>query len=96
MYTVIRQYSGQGAAQLFDELGNRRSEVESIIREVPGLVNYTLVRTDNGGATITVCQDKAGAEESTRLAGEWVKENMSIAVDPPTIFEGEALIHFGS
>ena len=32
MYVVVRQYSGEGASQLFDELENRSAEVEEIIR----------------------------------------------------------------
>ena len=45
MYAVIRQYSGQGASPLFHEIEAKREEVEGVIRGVPGLVSYTLLRT---------------------------------------------------
>ncbi len=62
MYAVIRQYSG--ASQLSDELESRKDVVERVIRGVPGLVSYTLLRTDYGGISVTVCQDKAGTDDS--------------------------------
>lgn len=96
MYVVVRQYSGEGASQLFGELANRRAEVEEIIRGVSGLVSYTLARTDDGGITVTVCQDKAGTDESIQVAANWIKDNMSIKVNPPTIFSGETALHLGT
>lgn len=96
MYTVVRQYSGQGASQLFDELESKISEVERIIRGVSGLVSYSLVRTGDGGLTVTVCQDKAGTDESVRLAADWVKENISFEVNPPVISEGETPLHINA
>ncbi len=46
MYAVIRQYSG--ASKLIDQLESRKDDVERVIRGVPGLVSYTLLRTDYG------------------------------------------------
>jgi hypothetical protein len=37
MYTVVRQYSGQGAIQLFDLIESKKDEVERLIRGVTGL-----------------------------------------------------------
>jgi restriction endonuclease Mrr len=96
MYVVVRQYAGEGASQLFDELANRRAEVEEIIRGVSGFVSYTLARTGDGGVSVTVCQDKAGTDESMQVAASWIKENMSIKVAPPTVSEGETILHFGA
>ncbi len=96
MYTVVRQYSGEGASQLFDELESKKGEVESLIRGVPGLVSYTLLRTTDGGVTVTVCQDKAGTDESIRVAADWIRQNVSVAASPPAISEGNTIIHFTS
>jgi hypothetical protein len=63
MYTVVRQYSGPGASQLFDVLERQKDEVERLIRGVSGVVSYTLLRTSDGGISVTVCQEKAGADE---------------------------------
>jgi hypothetical protein len=94
MYAVVRTYSGQGASELFDLLGQREEDVKSLISGVPGFVNYVALRDGDGGVTVTVCQDKAGADESSRRAAEWVKENVSTTADPPTITEGDTTLQF--
>lgn len=94
MYAVVRNYSGSGAKELFDMLEARTSEVESIIRGVTGLVSYSLIRTDNGGVTITVCHDKAGTDESIEAARDWIVANASdLNVSPPSISEGPVALH---
>ncbi len=94
MHAVVRNYSGAGATALFDLLEQRSGEVESLIRGVAGFVGYTLIRTDDGGVTVTVCQDKAGTDESLQLARNWIQENASdLGVSPPTVSEGAAVLH---
>jgi hypothetical protein len=44
--------------------------------------------------TVTVCQDKDGTDESSRRAADWVKENATTSVDPPSITEGSAVVQF--
>jgi len=94
MYAVIRTYSGQGGSELFDLLEQREDEVKEIIGGVPGFVSYAAFRSGDGGATVTICQEKAGTDESSRRAAEWVKQNVSTSVDPPAIAEGSAILHF--
>jgi hypothetical protein len=50
-------------------------EVEKVIRPVKGFVSYSIARTADGGFSVTVCQDKAGTEESTRAARDWIAKN---------------------
>ena len=94
MHVVIRSYSGQGASELFDLLGQREEDVKTLITGVSGFVSYAAFRTDGGGVAVTVCQDKTGADESSRRAAEWVKENISATVDPPAITEGSTVLQF--
>ncbi len=95
MYTVVRQYSGQGASELFDVLESNKDEIERLIGGVSGLVSYTLLRTNDGGVTVTVCQDKAGTDESIRIAVDWIRENAaSVGSAPPVISEGNTVLHF--
>ncbi len=96
MYAVVRTYSGQGASELFDLLGQRQEDVQALIGGVPGFVTYAAVRSGDGGVTVTVCEDKAGTDESSRRAAAWVKENVSATVDPPTITEGDTVVQFSS
>ena len=93
MYAVVRNYSGQGAKELFDLVEQRKSEVETIIRSVTGFVSYTLLRSEDGGVTVTVCQDKTGTDESMRVAKEWIQENASdIGLSPPSVSEGSVVL----
>ncbi|MBV8940598.1 MAG: hypothetical protein JO262_19670 [Solirubrobacterales bacterium] len=94
VHVVIRSYSGQGASELFDLLGQREEDVKTIVSAVPGFVSYAAFRTEGGGVAVTVCQDKTGTDESSRRAAEWVKENVSTTVDPPAITEGSAFLQF--
>jgi hypothetical protein len=94
MFVVVRNYSGQGASELFDLLAQRQEDVEDLIGGVPGFVSYAAFRSGDGGMTVTVCQDKAGTDESSRRAAEWVKENVSADVSAPAITEGDTVLHF--
>jgi hypothetical protein len=94
MHVVIRSYSGQGSSELFDLLGQREEDVKRLLSGVPGFVSYVAFSTDDGGATVTVCQDKTGTDESSRRAAEWVKENISTTVDPPALTEGSTVLQF--
>ncbi len=97
MYAVIRNYSGQGASEVFDVIQQRQEDVQARISGVPGFVSYVAVRTgDGGGVSVTVCEDKAGADESTRRAAELVKELLSVPVDPPTVTGGDTVLQFSS
>jgi len=93
MHAVTRTYSGPQAKQLFDLLHERKADVEATLRKVPGLVSYTMVRTADGGISVTVCKDKKGSDESVRLAREWISANAgSIGASAPTVSEGDVIV----
>jgi hypothetical protein len=94
MYVVIRSYSGQGASDLLDLLEQREEDVRELISGVPGFVSYAAFRTEDGGRTVTVCQDKDGTDESSKRAANWVGENATAPVDPPEIAEGTTVLQF--
>jgi len=93
MHAVVRTYSGQGAKELFDLIEQRKAEVESLIRSVSGFHAYSLIRTDDGGVTVTVCQDKTGTDESLQLARDWIQQNASdLGTSPPVVSEGSVIL----
>ncbi len=93
MHAVVRTYSGQGAKELFELLEQRKADVERVIRSVSGLQSYSLIRTAEGGISVTVCKDKSGTDESVRLAAEWVRENASeLATEPPAVSDGTVIL----
>jgi hypothetical protein len=94
MHGLIRMYSGSGAEKLFDLLEERKNEVEGLMRAVKGFVSYSLIRTADGVASVTVCQGKAGTDESMQIAKDWIAKNASnLGVSPPTVLEGSVLLH---
>jgi hypothetical protein len=96
MHAVVRSYSGPGASELFDLVGQREEDVKNLIGTVPGFVSYAAFRSGDGGVTVTVCQDKTGTDESSRRAAEWVKENVSSMANPPVVTEGGTVLQFNS
>jgi hypothetical protein len=96
MHAVIRNYSGKGAKELFDVIQKNEAEVEKVIRPVKGFVSYALVRTADGGCSITVCLDKAGTDESTRAARDWIAKNAGNTGAAPTISEGTVMLHLNN
>ena len=93
MHAVLRTYSGKGAKELMDVLEKHKTEVDAIIRAVKGFVSYSLVRTAEGGFSLSVYQDKAGTEESIRKASEWVKQNAAnTGAAPPAVSDGAVII----
>ena len=94
MHAVIRTYSGPNAKQLLDLLDRSKAEIEPLLRKVKGFVSYTLLRTGDGGISFTVCQDKAGADESVALARDWIQKNgATIGARPPNVTEGSVILH---
>jgi hypothetical protein len=56
-----------------------RRKVERLIRAIQGFVSLSLVRTASGGFSVSVFQDKAGTDESVRVAREWIAKNAAIS-----------------
>jgi hypothetical protein len=96
MNVVVRTYSGKGSKELFSLLEKNKAEVEKLMRSVKGFESYTLARSSEGegGLSMTVCEDKAGTEESVRVAKDWISKNAgSIIVDAPKVSVGSIIIH---
>lgn len=93
MHVVIRHY--EGSDELIDELVDRRKDVEALIRAVDGFQAYDLLKTTDGGASVSVFNDAAGTAESNERAAAFINENLEgLAVSPPQLIEGETVIDF--
>jgi heme-degrading monooxygenase HmoA len=95
MHATVRKYPGP--AEFGEELVKRQDDVRRILEGIAGFQAYYLLRTDEGGVlTVSVFDDRAGADESVRRAAEWIRANLSdLDVSPPEITTGEVGIHFG-
>jgi hypothetical protein len=90
MHTAIRIYQVDPGS--VDEF--RRGVNEGflpIIKDASGFQAYYAIDAGGGRfATVSVFEDRAGAEESTRMAADWVRQNMpSLLPSPPEVLEGE-------
>ena len=94
MYAVVRRYTD--ASELSDTLVEHLDEIRGILTSVPGFKAYHALRTADGGlVTMTVCEDQAGTQESSRRAAAWVRTNLAgLSLAPPEITEGEAFLSF--
>jgi hypothetical protein len=85
---VIRRYRATNVAELSRVV---QDEFVPRVRDIPGFVAYYVV--DGGGgdiASITVCEDQAGVDESTRRAAEFVGQSLADFIDgAPDVLGGE-------
>jgi hypothetical protein len=94
MYAAIRRYTIQGTTA--EEVARRAEDgIVPTLREVPGFLAYYIVgAAGDTVATVSVFETREAAEESTRLATDWVKRNLAPFVPhPPQITTGEVLVH---
>ncbi len=70
-------------------------EFVPLIKKATGFVRYYWLDTGDGeGASFSVFKDKAGADESVRLAADFVAGHMSrFMVQKPEIIEGPIKAH---
>ena len=94
-YAVIRRYAGLDPRSV-DELARRvNQELLPIISQIPGFVAYCALHT--GGdvvASISIFEDQAGADESTRKTAIWVKRHLAgLVPNPPQFTAGEIIAY---
>ncbi len=97
MYASIRRYQVDPGS--VDEVVRQAEEgFVPIVSGAPGFNAYYLVNAGDGVvATISVFENQAGAEESNKLAADWVKDNLAALVTgPPEITAGEVALHTGA
>jgi heme-degrading monooxygenase HmoA len=90
MYVAVRRY--QVKAGSIDELARRAQEgYVPLVSQVRGFVAYYGVAVGNESIfSVSVFQDQAGADESTRLAADWVRQNIAEFLQgPPEVTAGE-------
>ncbi len=90
MHGVLRQYTldVKNVAEIVRRVA---AGGVPIIKAIPGFVAYAITDAGHGQlVTYSVYETKASAEESTRKAAAWVKENIaSMLPNPPRVLEGE-------
>ena len=90
MYLVTRKYAN---TRLIEELIQLQDDIRENIGGVPGFRAYYLVRTRGGGMSVTVCEDREGVEESSRLAAKYLRDHLpDTGRTKPELTEGEVIL----
>ena len=91
MYATVRTYSV--GPEFADGLVGRAADVTRLISAVDGFKAYYLIRTADGAVSISVFESEAGAEESTKVAAAFIRENMpEFAGGAPQVSSGEVVV----
>ncbi len=92
MHVAIRRYQMDPAS--FDEVNRQVNEgFIPIIKDADGFLAYYVVDAGAGEiATVSLFEDQAGAEESVRMAADFIRQNLATLLpNPPEITAGEVV-----
>ena len=94
MFAVIRHYhfkpeDGQKIDQIVQE------QFVPLLKTAKGFIRYYWLDTGAGeGASLSVFDDKEGADQSVLLAADFVKENLAgYMIQKPEVIEGPVKAH---
>ena len=96
MHATVRRYEGVDQSRT-DELTMKVDEsLMPRLSELPGFEGYYLIEAGNGiMSSIDLFETSAQADESTRVAATWVREEKLETAFPnsPKITDGEVIVH---
>jgi len=94
MFAVIRHYhfDRKDSAAIDRAI---REEFVPLVRKAKGFQRYYWLDTGDGeGASFGIFDDKAGADESVRIAADYVRDHLSkLLKQKPEIIEGPIAAH---
>jgi hypothetical protein len=98
MFTTIRRYTFKDPTKAKDAFVDLKRRIENNfvprLHDVPGFHCYYVVNSnDRELVTISIFETRAGTEESTRRAAEFVRQDpLKDELMAPEIIEGELLV----
>ncbi len=95
MHATIRRYEGVDERRTDELVKNLGEKLLPRLTEMPGFGGYYLIEAGNGVmSSIGFFDTSEQADESTRLAANWVRdENFETALpNPPKITDGEVIV----
>jgi hypothetical protein len=96
MFATVRRYDGIDASHK-DELTKKVGEtLAPRLSKLPGFSGYFLIDTGDGVvSSIGLFDTPTQANESTRVASEWVRDEKleNILRNPPKVSDGEVIVH---
>jgi hypothetical protein len=96
MHATVRRYEGVDKSRT-DELGKKVDEgLMPRLSKLPGFEGYYLIEAGDGVmSSIDFFETLAQADESSRVAATWVREEKleTALPNPPKITGGEVIVH---
>ena len=96
MFATIRRYEAIDQARA-SELAKKADEtLLPSLSDLPGFSGYSLIEAGDGVvSSISFFDTSAHADESTRVASDWLREQKleSALPNPPKITSGEVVVH---
>jgi len=96
MYATIRRYDAIDQARTSELVKKVEDVLVPRMSELPGFNGYFLIEAGNGIlSSVGFFDTAAHAEESTRVASTWVREEKleTALPNPPKITNGKVLVH---
>src|SRR5512140_891460 len=96
MHATIRRYEAIDKTRTTELVKKAQDSLVPRLSEMPGFNGYYLIEAGNGViSSVGFFDTEAHAEESTRVASNWVREeNFETALpNPPKITSGKVVVH---
>jgi hypothetical protein len=96
MFATLRRYEGIDASHKGELTKTVGETLVPRLRKLPGFSDYFLIDTGDGVmSSIGLFDTSSQAQESTRVAAEWVRDEKleRILKNPPKVTDGEVLVH---
>ncbi|MDQ2968768.1 MAG: hypothetical protein M3R37_10685 [Actinomycetota bacterium] len=92
----MRRYEGIDASNKAELTKKVNETLAPRLSKLPGFDSYFLIDTGDGVmSSIGLFDTSPHAQESTRVASEWVRDEKleRILVNPPKVTDGEVIVH---
>jgi hypothetical protein len=96
MFATIRRYESIDKSRTDELVKTARESLVPKLTELPGFSGYYLIEADDGVmSSVGIFDTPAHADESTRIASDWVRENKLETALPkaPKVTTGKVVVH---
>jgi hypothetical protein len=96
MYATIRRYDAVDQSRTSELVKKADETLVPRLSKLPGFAGYHLIEAGNGViSSVGFFETSAQADESTRVASNWVREEKleSALPNPPKVTSGEVVVH---
>jgi hypothetical protein len=96
MHATVRRYEGVDQNRTVELTKKVDETLLPRLSKLPGFEGYYLIEAGNGVmSSIGLFDTSAHADESTRIAADWVREEKleTALPNPPKITDGEVIVH---